>query len=47
MLQTFVAACGKGGLSARDSILAMAGNPDWDIFAACVPPPILGRRKTE
>ena len=46
-LQTFAATCGKGGLSARDSILAMAENPDWGIFAACVPPPVFGRRKEE
>ena len=47
MLQTFAATCGKGGLSARGSILAMAENPDWGIFAACVPPPVFGRRKVE
>ena len=44
-LQTFAATCGKGGLSAHDSLPAMAVNPDRGIFAACVPPPILGRRK--
>ena len=43
MLQTLAATCGKGGLSARDSLPAMVENPDWGIFAACVPPPIFGR----
>ena len=45
ILQTFAATCGKGGLSAHDSLLAMAENPDWGIFTACVPPPIFGKRK--
>ena len=45
ILQTFAAPCGKGGLSAHDSILAMAVNPDRGIFATCVPPPIFGKRK--
>ena len=29
ILQTFAATCRKNGLSAHDSILAMAENPDW------------------
>ena len=45
ILQTFAATCIKNGLSAHDSILAMAENPDWGIFTACVPPPIFGKRK--
>ena len=45
ILQTFAATCRKNGLSAHDSLLAMAENPDWGIFTACDPPPILGRRK--
>ena len=45
ILQTFAATCIKNGLSAHDSILAMAENPDWGIFTACVPSPIFGKRK--
>ena len=45
ILQTFAATRGKGRLSAHYSILAMAENPDWGIFTACVPPPIFGKRK--
>ena len=43
--QTFAATCRKGGLSAHDSLLAMAENPDRGIFTACVPPSIFGKRK--
>ena len=42
VLQTFAATCEKNGISAYDATLAMARDPDWSIFTAGIPPPILG-----
>ena len=42
VLQTFAATCEKNGISAYDATLAMARDPNWSIFTAGIPPPILG-----
>ena len=41
VLQTFSATCEKNGISAYGATLAMAGDPDWGVFTAGIPPPIL------
>ena len=46
-VRTFTATCEQQGLSVHDTIISMADDPDWDIFASGVPPPIFARCAVE
>lgn len=39
--QTFAATCQKNGITPYKAVLAMARDPDWDIFSSGIPPPIM------
>ena len=40
-LQTFAATCERHGIPPCEAIRAMSEDPDWSLFTARVPPPIL------
>ena len=40
-LQTLAATCERHGVTPCEAVRAMAGDPDWNLFTARVPPPVL------